>query len=377
MSTTWDAFYLGRITTTALDPTEGNQNSENAGSSAFVGKTFGSAANPLWNSVYSVQAIDRGGRPDAAGKVVLNEDNTDSNDQISVDLDRNGTRETYTFDGLATYNATITYYDNTTATISAVIFQTTDGRLFLAPAPTPGATNTLLTAKALQSIRLNSVVTSQSAGLIADRPDLEFACFASGVMIATDRGEVAVETLEVGDLVLTADAGLQPLRWIGRATLDLSLTPNLRPIRIKAGALGEGLPAQDLLVSPQHRVLIRSKIAQRMFNTPEVLVAAKQLVLLDGIDSAEDIDQVTYVHLLFDQHHLVQSNGALTESLFTGPEALKRVGPAAREEILQIFPQLSDTEAAIAGVPARPLVTGRQARRMAERHAENGRHLVA
>lgn len=202
-------------------------------------------------------------------------------------------------------------------------------------------------------------------------------CFARGTMLDTPSGQKAVEDLAVGDLVLTRDRGAQPIMWMGsqpvmRETLERQ--PNLRPIRIKAGALGDNLPAADLIVSPQHRILVRSKIAQKMFGTIEVLVAAKQLLLLDGIDIAEDMESVEYFHIMFDRHEVIIANGAEAESLFTGPEAMKAVGPAAREEILTLFPQLADES--FEAVAARTLATGRTGRRMAQRHAQNRRALV-
>jgi hypothetical protein len=203
-----------------------------------------------------------------------------------------------------------------------------------------------------------------------------FPCFASGTLIETGRGAVPVEDLRVGDLVLTRDAGLQPIRWtgsrrLGRAALEAA--PGQRPIRIRAGALGNGMPTRDLLVSPQHRILVRSRIAQRMFGTPEVLVAAKQLLALDGIERVDALEEVTYVHLLLDRHHIVLSNGAATETLYTGAEALKALGPATRCDILNAVPTLA---AESDPPPARPLLTGRQGRSLAQRHAANGKPLL-
>lgn len=203
-------------------------------------------------------------------------------------------------------------------------------------------------------------------------------CFAAGTMLATPHGEVAIEDLREGDLVLTRDHGAQPIRWIGKTVIGaarLAVSPQLRPIRIKAGALGDNSPASDLVVSPQHRVLVRSKIAQRMFGTSEILVAARQLLQLDGIDIAGDLAGVEYFHMLFDRHEVVVSNGAETESLFTGPQALKALGRAARDEIFAIFPELRDAGAVIEA--ARPMVSGRKGRKLALRHAQAGRALVA
>ncbi|MBV0892932.1 Hint domain-containing protein [Paracoccus sp. Z118] len=203
-------------------------------------------------------------------------------------------------------------------------------------------------------------------------------CFAADTLIETDRGPVAAADLAVGDLVRTRDSGLQPLRWVGSRRLtgaELEAAPNLRAIRIAAGALGANTPSSDLVVSPQHRVLVRSKIAQKMFGTDEVLVAAKQLLLVDGVDIAEDLDGLTYVHFLFDDHQVVWSNGAETESLHPGKQALNAVGEAGREEIFALFPELRDEAAARA--PVRTLASGRMGRKLAMRHAQNGKPLVS
>lgn len=203
-------------------------------------------------------------------------------------------------------------------------------------------------------------------------------CFARGTRILTEHGEVPVEAILPGDRVQTVDHGLQPVRWIGGSRLtaaELVAQPQLRPIRIKAGALGPGLPANDLIVSPQHRILVRSRIAQRMFGTQEVLVAAKQLRQLDGIDVAADLSQIEYFHMLFDRHEVIYSEGAATEALFTGNEALLGMADSALEEILTIFPTLR--KPGYMPDPARLCVSGRMGRQLAARHARNGVQLVA
>lgn len=207
---------------------------------------------------------------------------------------------------------------------------------------------------------------------------VQVTCFARGTRIDTPQGPRAIEELAVGDPVRTRDHGAQPIRWLGTTRITaarLAAMPQLRPIRIRAGALGANLPDRDLLVSPQHRILVRSKIAQSMFSTTEVLVAAKQLVLLDGIDVAHDLEEVEYFHLLFERHEIVTSNGAETESLFTGPEAIRAVGEAAQREIFALFPQLCET--GFVPQAARPLVTGRLGRKLATRQARHRRALVS
>lgn len=234
--------------------------------------------------------------------------------------------------------------------------------------PPPADTN--LTVQGI--ISNNAAYPHDDLGAIA-------VCFARDTQIMTDRGPVAVQALGKGDLVMTRDAGPQPLRWIGRQRLSsttLNAAPNLRPVRIRAGALGDGMPAQDLLVSPQHRILVRSRLALDLFGADEVLVAAKQLLSLDGIEIADDLPEGEYFHFLFDDHQVVFANGAEAESLYTGPQALKAVGQAALDEIYAIFPQLRDRHPDERPEGARLLLSGQQGRRLAARHAAEKRPLI-
>jgi hypothetical protein len=196
-------------------------------------------------------------------------------------------------------------------------------------------------------------------------------CFGMGTMIDTVSGPCPVETLRPGDLVLTRDGGPQPLRWQGGSHVTaqgLGERPNLRPILIRAGALGAGSPNRDLVVSPQHRVLVRSRIAHRLFKDGEILVAARHLIGLPGIEVTVPAGGITYFHLLFDRHEIVMSDGAWSESLFAGPQALNSVSDAARREIFALFPDLA---AGLAPQPARRLLTGREARQLADRQRRN------
>ncbi len=225
-------------------------------------------------------------------------------------------------------------------------------------------------------------LTIENGGAAVTGSDLTFdntnvVCFAKGTLIETDAGPKQVEELVVGDQVRTLHDDFQPIRWIGGRSLDaidLVAKPVLCPIRIKAGALGDGLPERDLIVSPQHRILARSGIAMRMFGTQEVLVAAKKLIVLDGVDVLRDVTSVHYFHMLFDRHQIVFSNGAPTESLFTGPEALNALSAAAVAEIGAIFPELlSDTPL---HEPAAFIPEGRRQRRLVWRHAKNRRPII-
>lgn len=216
-------------------------------------------------------------------------------------------------------------------------------------------------------------VTSQGPLLV---DDLGPPCFAAGTLIETAEGPVEVQRLGVGDLVVTRDNGLHPIRWIGKRSLsaeELSRDPSLRPVRLRANAIAPGVPSSDLLVSQQHRILVRSRIAERMFGAEEILVAAKHLCELDGIEISEAEEGVSYVHILFDRHEVVVSNGAETESLFAGPMALRSLDRDAINELLKIFPEFGPS-----GIvePARDFVSGRLGRKLASRHVRNAKPLV-
>ena len=167
-------------------------------------------------------------------------------------------------------------------------------------------------------------------------------CFTPGTLVDTAIGPVAVERLRVGDLILTRDHGYQPIRWAGARWLsgaDLQARPNLRPVMIGAGALGESQPMVDLLVSPQHRMLLMGTAAELLFGDHEVLASAIHLTLLPGVEQRSP-DGVTYLHLMFDQHEIIRANGAWSESFQPGSLALAGVGAEACAEILSIFPEL-------------------------------------
>ncbi len=167
-------------------------------------------------------------------------------------------------------------------------------------------------------------------------------CFTPGTLIATPRGERLVEDLKVGDKVITRDNGLQAIRWIGAKSLtgrDFAKHPHLKPVLIRAGSLGNGLPERDTLYSPNHRVLINNEKTALYFDEREVLVAAKHLVGAPGVHEV-DVMGTTYIHFMFDHHEVVLSNGSWTESFLPGDMALKGVGDAQRNEIFDLFPEL-------------------------------------
>jgi hypothetical protein len=185
-------------------------------------------------------------------------------------------------------------------------------------------------------------------------------CFAEGTRIATPRGEAPVEALRVGDRAVTRDNGLQAIRWISRRRLDwrdFAVAPHLRPILIRQGSLGGGLPERDMMVSPNHRLLVATERTMLHFDEREVLVAAKHLMdhrLILQVQSAG----TTYFHLLFDRHEVVLANGAWAESFQPDDRSLQHMDNPQRQEILEIFPDFETRIGRAQYDAARRVLTG-------------------
>lgn len=175
-------------------------------------------------------------------------------------------------------------------------------------------------------------------------------CFARGTMIRTPDGAKPVEDLHEGDQLQTKDDGAQEILWTGRKRMSgarLYAMPHLRPIRIRAGALGDAalgldVPEDDLLVSPQHRVLVRGAAAEVLFQTPEVLVAAEDLVNDRTITVDYGVREVEYVHLMLERHQVVWANGVETESFHPANTSLDTVAQDQRDRLLAYLPALQD-----------------------------------
>ncbi|MBT0957491.1 Hint domain-containing protein [Alphaproteobacteria bacterium KMM 3653] len=175
-------------------------------------------------------------------------------------------------------------------------------------------------------------------------------CFVAGTGILTPSGEVPVESLRPGDLVMTLDDGPQPLRWAGRRSV--AAQGDYAPIAFAAGALGDH---DALELSPQHRVLLSDERAELMFDALEVLVAAKELVN-DMTVRRRRGGQVTYVHLMFDRHQIIWSAGLPSESFLPGAQTLSVFDRAVVEEITALFPQLDPRTGQGYSPAARPVL---------------------
>jgi hypothetical protein len=166
------------------------------------------------------------------------------------------------------------------------------------------------------------------------RPYTEFACFTSGTLMDTPDGPRLIETLKVGDLVNTLDNGPQHVRWIGKRSVPG--IASMAPIRICAGTLGTD---QDLRISPNHRIFVEGATTQLLTGFDTLLVAAKHLVNGKTI-RREPCGFVTYIHVMFDNHEIVSSQGCNSESYFYDAASHTLLNNSQAKELIQLFPEI-------------------------------------
>ncbi len=236
-----------------------------------------------------------------------------------------------------------------TVTDGGMTYQLTlvgQGRLFALSGPLPpqGVDLVVIDKRAERS---ESVRPPGTSGVV---------CFASGTRLATADGLRPVETIQPGDKVLTRDSGAQEVLWIGGRRLSgarLFAMPHLRPVRMRSGALGETKPEGDLMVSPEHRILLKGARARDLFNEDEVLVAARDLIDDLAILRETGLREVTYIHLLTARHEIVWANGVECETFHP-----------AGADLLQMAPEdLAALKAVVPGVAGDPFTYGDYARR--------------
>ena len=189
-------------------------------------------------------------------------------------------------------------------------------------------------------------------------------CFTPGTRIKTEHGEALVEDLREGDRVQTKDSGLQEVLWTGARRMTgarLFAMPKLRPVRIRAGAFGIGRPEDEFLVSPEHRLIVRGAVAQSLFNEPEVLVAARDLINGETIIQDLAMREVTYVHLLLPKHEVIYANGVETESFHPAMASLSSLDSHDRSRLLGLMPKLSDNPYTYGQSARRNLITSEAA----------------
>lgn len=138
----------------------------------------------------------------------------------------------------------------------------------------------------------------------------ESPCYCAGTLILTDRGEMPVEALQIGDRLVTLSGAARPLRWIGTRAYDGRFVTGNRavlPVLFRAGSLADGIPRRDLMVSPLHAMHLDG-----------MLLPAATLVNGRSIVQPETADRIEYVHLELDTHDIILAEGAASETFVDG-----------------------------------------------------------
>ena len=153
-----------------------------------------------------------------------------------------------------------------------------------------------------------------------------------------------VEALVAGDKISTKDNGAEPVLWVGSRNVSgarLYAMPDLRPVRIRQGALGGDRPDGDLIVSPDHRLIVEGQAARALWGEDEVLVAARDLINGQGIARDLAAKSVTYYHLMLEHHQVLLANGVETESFHPAAARLDAIVEEQRQRLFDVMPDLA------------------------------------
>lgn len=189
----------------------------------------------------------------------------------------------------------------------------------------------------------------RSARYLRRAPPQGVICFTPGTRIRTAQGEARIEDLREGDMIQTRDNGAQPICWIGQKRLSgarLRAMPELAPVRLRGGALGLDIPEGDLLVSPDHRLILRGARAQALFSTDEVLVTARDLVDDRAVRREYAARLLVYIHMALPRHEVIFANGVPCESFHPLSAGLTTLDDEDRARLLAALPDLEQGEAA-------------------------------
>ena len=302
--------------------------------------------------------------PDGDG--IAYDDETAPPSQITYDLGAGSI--TATQDSVAVYNVSILLGDGTTLNTVVNVIQLVNGDTFV----TENSNGAPLDGLSIQSITVGTLVNDSASGWYVARSSdgVAVVCFTEGTLIVTETVARPIETLRRGDRVETLDRGLQPVLWTHRRRMPALGAAG--PMVIEAGALGAGIPRRRLVVSPQHRILLRSPVVERLCGAREVFVAAKHLAELPGCRRRESPFGVVYHHFMLGAHAVVLANGAPAETFFPGRQAIKTVSPRERAQIRQIVERHPE-----AAILCRPEAERGVRRRIVTEHLRTGQPLIA
>ena len=201
--------------------------------------------------------------------------------------------------GPGSYNVTVTFLNDAYASPGQ------DRNLYVDNITVNGANPSLetVTNSSGQTSITSTPVELYSTG---DTTTFSIACYLRGTRIAVPGGETAIEALRSGDLVLTASGQARPVAWVGHRRIAVAGAADparVRPIRVKAGAVAAGVPARDLLVSPEHMLFLDG-----------ALIPARALVNGVTVQVADEIAAPHYFHVELESHDVLLAEGLPAES---------------------------------------------------------------
>ncbi|MCO4825112.1 MAG: Hint domain-containing protein [Amylibacter sp.] len=158
---------------------------------------------------------------------------------------------------------------------------------------------------------------------------------ARGTHIMTARGELPVEKLNVGDRVITRDHGMQVVCWVGSE--KAAVTAENAPILFRKGAIKN---ARDLIVSADHRVVVKGAEAMMLYGVKEVLIPAHKLVNGDTIIRAIG-GEVEFFQIVTDQHEVIYCEAAAGESFMPDENGIDALSADNQAKMLEAFPALA------------------------------------
>ncbi|MEM8848412.1 MAG: Hint domain-containing protein [Pseudomonadota bacterium] len=186
------------------------------------------------------------------------------------------------------------------------------------------------------------LIIEQAPLLPPPRNSQQTICFTPGTMIDTPDGRHPIDVLYPGDRVETRDDGAQEILWMGLRHISgarLYAQPDLRPVRIRAGALGGDRPEPDLLVSPGHQVLLTDPRLRALWDTDEALIRARDLIDDTRVMRDHRATETTYIHILLSRHQVIRANGVWVESFHPDDADLTHLNPVELEELHEAAPQ--------------------------------------
>lgn len=191
------------------------------------------------------------------------------------------------------------------------------------------------------TLRITEVGPNDTLGALIDNIEL-LVCFAGDTLVRTKEGLIKASEIQLGQQVWTQENGYQSVKWVGKravSKIQQITDQRLRPVLFKQGSLGVDMPAQDLMVSQNHRMVLSNWKVQTHLGLDQALAPAKYLIDGENVTLAPYAD-VEFVHFMFEEHQIVDANGCLSESFYPGAQAIQGVEQEARDELFMLFPEL-------------------------------------